>query len=170
MSAYFTKFKIVFFSVITFISNTVVAQISKLTASNAAPISLQATINKWEKTDNKNCLHIKTIIQNNTADTITYVNWSCSWAEAYTCSKPELMVQLNDCEKNYPLRIKIPPFGKEERNIILASLYDISTLKSQITKIGVNFITASKKDDAFKIVAQLPKMQSILWSNDIVIK
>src|ERR1700735_3609551 len=82
-------------------------------------LSLKAHLGSWSKEGEDNLLPIKITLKNNTSYSVSYLSMSCSWDDFYTLNIEKFTFKGLLCTNNSPVRIKIPPHGKEEKELIL---------------------------------------------------
>jgi hypothetical protein len=131
---------------------------------------LSARVDNWKMEGNINYLFIKTSLTNSTTDTVTYIRMSCSWQDSYTTDTKDLLVYVNECNKNVPQLIKIPPHSRQETILKLTSAKTISQLAGLEFRVGFNLVTAKDYDEMFSKVSQLTNMENVIWSEMLTLK
>ncbi|POS00635.1 hypothetical protein Q361_1398 [Flavobacterium croceum DSM 17960] len=158
----------------TFIKLTIIGSTVFLSCSHKSgekdEMTLSARINNWEKDGDINYLLIKTSLTNSLSDTVTYISMSCSWQDSYTTDTKDLFISVNECDKNVPQLIKIPPHSRRDTVIKLTTKKNIRQLTGLRFRIGFNFIRAKNNNEMFSKVSQLPKMNNVIWSDTLELK
>lgn len=131
---------------------------------------LSAQVGSWEKDGDINYLPIKTSLTNSLSDTVTYISMSCSWQDSYTTDTKDLFISVNECDKNVPQLIKIPPDSRRDTIIKLTTKKNIRQLTGLRFRIGFNFIRAKNNNEMFSKVSQLTKMNNVIWSDTLEVK
>ena len=124
-------------------------------------LSFSAKINGWNKHTN---IPVTITLTNNTSDTISYVSMSCSWQDIYTVNTKYFSILINECGKNFPTLIQIPPHSKEEKNLLL-HIVEKNKLQNAQFKVGFHFVEVKKHEDIFTKSKELLNAGNILWSN-----
>lgn len=132
-------------------------------------LSLAVKLDDSTKGYNKNLLMAKTTLTNSSSDTITYITMSCSWQDSYTTDSKDLFVEVNECDKNVPELIRIPPHSSHSTILKLMSNTNINQLKGLQFRVGFNLVTAKDYDEMNLKLWQLTQMQNVVWSDPLIV-
>ena len=165
------KFTKTFFR-LTIIGSLIIFSYSyqKVDKGKEGKLMFSAQVDNWKREVGINYLSIRTSLINSLSDTVTYISMSCSWQAPYTTDTKDLFVYLNECNKNVPRLIKIPPHSRQDTVIKLTSKKSISQLTGLQFRVGFNLITAKDYAEMFSKVSQLTKMNNIIWSETLKLK
>jgi len=95
---------------------------------------------------------------------------SCSWQDPYTTDTKDLSISVNECDKNVPRLIKIPPHSTQNTVIKLTTQKNSRQLTGLQFRIGFNLVTAKNYDEMFSKVSQLTKLNNVIWSDTLKLK
>jgi hypothetical protein len=133
----------------TFLRLAVIGSIIFLSCSNQkddrakeGKLIFSAQVDNWIKEGDINYLLVRTSLTNSSPDTVTYITMSCSWQDVYTTDTKDLVISVNECDKNVPHLIKIPPHGRQDTDLKLKSEKSISQLTNLHFRLGLNLVTA----------------------------
>jgi hypothetical protein len=129
-------------------------------------VSLKAQLGSWEKEGSNFLLDVKVKFINNTGDTLTYTNMSCATFTFYILNTDKLKINDWECDGNYPVSIKIPPYGIDEE---ILKLNRADRIKKVEFKIGFYFIEPSFKIFNFSR-DKLSYTNNIIWSENLKIE
>lgn len=109
---------------------------------------LNAKVLKYKKINKANYLIVKVSLNNSSADTLKYIVYSCYYP-FYHGIKPSKYFSFDneDCDRNVPELIKIPPKGKISTILKLKINDSIRRERNANFKIGVRLITVPKTFD-----------------------
>lgn len=112
-------------------------------------------------------LLVKTILTNNSSDTLTFLSMSCSWEDPYITDSQQFYIEGSNCDENGPVLISLASHTTEER--ILKLLPKNKTVSSSPTtfKIGFHLVKANKSNYVY-IYSQMKAfwdMNNVIWSN-----
>jgi len=119
------------------------------------------------------CMYVKTIITNNSSDTLSYLTMSCSWEEFYIIDSKELSLPMKSCDENGLTLMQIPPHKTIEKLLLLRSSKNKNQLHNTKFKIGFKFYKVNYNN--IKNMNSYPdiytyftkKNEIILWSNTL---
>jgi hypothetical protein len=104
-------------------------------------------------------------LTNNSADTLKYVSWNCSWQNSYSVDNDKWRIVENICFRNGCVVVQIPPHQSESKILKLEKVKGISKSKDLKFKIGFHFFPPPVK---FKKppsnLEGFPKNDFIIWS------
>lgn len=127
-------------------------------------LSLNAFISKREGSN----LAVQVTLTNNSADTIRYVTWDCSWQESYTIDNDKWKIYVEYCFKNGHKTVAIPPYKTETSTLELTRVYGYRKSGNADFKIGFHcipppetLIDLTVKPDKQKITGYT------IWSNTV---
>jgi len=156
----------------TFLRLIIIGSIIFLSCSNQkddrakeSKLIFSAQVDKWIKEGDVNYLLVRTSLTNSSSDTVTYITMSCSWQDVYTIDTKDLVISVNECDKNVPHLSKIPPRSRQDTDLKLKSEKSISRLTNMHFRLGFNLVTAKDYNEMFEKVSQLTEMKNVIWSN-----
>ena len=114
-------------------------------------------------------LSVKITLTNNTDDTLGFVRMSCSWEDAYILDTKKIFISPGLCDKNFPKLIRILPHQKDERSLSVTPSNTSGLLGTKF-RVGFNLVTVKNEREAMDKVAELRKMNNIIWSDTLQIK
>ncbi|MGC4099836.1 hypothetical protein [Ferruginibacter sp.] len=126
-------------------------------------LSLTAMINERSSKH----ITLKIILTNNTADTIKYESWDCSWQDSYTVDNDKWKVLVHICFTNGHKTFEIPPY-RSINNIL--ELDRTSAIKTGNLKFKIGFHYIPHQPDLKNIPGKMNAKKSedfIVWSNTI---
>ncbi|MEO3404415.1 hypothetical protein AAFN85_10955 [Mucilaginibacter sp. CAU 1740] len=119
-------------------------------------------------------------LNNLSADTLKYVNMSCSWLDAFRTDKENISflptALMLECYKNNPMVFQVPPHQQVIFNIPVYYLTDGVDSKPFATKsfkIGMSLYKYQERKqlpvDIYTLTHKA-KTANIIWSNEVVIR
>jgi hypothetical protein len=115
-----------------------------------------------------NSISLKVTLTNNTADTVKYVTWDCSWQESYSIDNDKWRIYVELCFKNGHKTISIPPYKSETKTLELSRVIGYTKSKNSNFKIGFHFVPPP--DQLKNIPVKLEKLKQndlTIWSNTV---
>jgi hypothetical protein len=109
--------------------------------TNKQEIHFTAAIDKWDTTNNVNHLIIKARLTNNSSDTFSYVVMSCYYPFFYNTYPNILSQEGEDCNKNIPTVVRVPPYKNIETVMTLPITKDINQMRDSSFRIGIELIS-----------------------------
>ena len=140
-----------------------------------------SAVNKWRdtlyyyKSKLRTCRYakIQVSLNNNTSDTLRYVNMSCSSLDIFTTNTNDVRIfQDNYCFKNGPAVFKIPPYGSVSLTVpvyLFTIGNSVSKFASEAFKIGMGFFEYTGKASLMDDIAERMSVEKskIIWSDTI---
>ena len=119
-------------------------------------------------------------LSNLSADTLKYVNMSCSWFDAFRTDKENIRLiptaLMMECWKNNPMVFQVPPHQQVTFNIpvyYLTDGLDSKLFANKSFKIGMSLYKYSEGKqlpaDIYTLTHKA-KTANIIWSNEVVIR
>jgi hypothetical protein len=159
-----------------------------LTPKDKAQFILSANqkgIGKWRDTlcfdgkNNSHCLYaiIPVSLSNLSADTLKYINMSCSWLDAFAANIKNVHLSPNNyCYKNGPAVFTVPPFKAVTFYIPVIYFLDAGAgdiFKSKMFKIGMSLYKVVGRNRADIDILSLklnPETANLIWSNEVEVR
>lgn len=140
------------FTIFTFISLFVIlfCSFQKNGDDKNEKLTLTAAVYKREIINDVNYLSIKVALRNNSPDTFTYIVMSCYYPFFYKVYPNILIQKGEDCDKNVPELVSIPPYKNIETIISLPIKKNISQLHDTTFEIGIYLTTVNDVVDLLK--------------------
>lgn len=106
-------------------------------------------------------------LANNSADTLTYLNMSCSWSDIYDVNNGNLKIFTWVCESNYPTTIVVAPHKTTVVNLPITILDSVGVHRQKF-KIGMHLIKENVRTfDLLNWMNVLKDSGNVIWSNEV---
>lgn len=136
---------------------------------NTKKPQLMVFVKGWQQEKEIYYLRLKVRLQNNAADTLSFVSMNCSWQELYRVKPDALKVEQNLCFANYHVIIKVAPFDHYDKEIKIKYKTGVK-LNNLTCQIGFNLVEIKANDDFSDKWHELKQSKNIIWSNSITVK
>ena len=101
-------------------------------------------------------------LKNSSRDTLYHYEMSCSWQEHYKTSNDDLIIIMNECDKNHPRIMQLRPLSSQ---FVYLKIKSKSGKFPKKIKIGFNLIeSSSHKLDQYNQL-KLTYENNFIWSN-----
>ena len=134
------------------------------------PFVFNAEIGGFHRIDTSDCIFAKTVLTNNSPDTMAYLSMTCSWQWGYTTDSKYLSIEENICFSNGPMTIYLAPHKTSVNYLTLIAHKPINELRDAKFRMGFNLVQADSAKDGEDAVRRIPDMKNVLWSDTIAIK
>lgn len=133
----------------------------------ASKITFTAQLGGWVHPDTAGIIFIKTSLYNKSADTLTYLRMSCSWADAYTTDNDSLRIEFTPCFQNGPLVMTLLPHQTTDEYIRVIAKGTTREWQGWKFRVGYNFNLYDSTKDIHYNVSKLTDRRNIFWSDTL---
>lgn len=135
---------------------------------NSVPV-FTAQLNGWiKKKDNSSYLLVKTVLTNNSADTLTFISMANAWQYSYTTDSSNFMIPIPNWTMDAPIIVKVAPYNSVEKNLEVITYTNLTQLYNVKFRIGLHLVhgvnTFDITNDVYK---EFQDEKNIIWSNTL---
>lgn len=113
-----------------------------------------------------NVIFVTATLFNPTKDTIHFASMSCSYSDYFLTDKSAYSIQVNLCERNFPIVLSIPPGDSMNRTLLLKP-WNLAVLKNVQSRIGMYLQILKKKEFINFEQYRKRKNAPVIWSDPI---